>query len=206
MKKSIVIILTSLLVAPLPFSCDRTSSGGNYNFQIEELSIQAGQFDKENPTYIQPVSFEPAPTDTLRSNEFGIALSISKVTYLAIHSRPKLDFIQSATAERAPARSAANITLISIYSPKNVYANGEVYEPTESLTSLFKASSSDYYRLEFLPVLKFIEDFNRWEQGMEIFLILDAYLDQPLAQKLKVIVTMDDGTVFELETEKVVVK
>jgi hypothetical protein len=144
----------------------------------------------------------------LRSNEFVISIGVSKYSYLSKANSPKGTFISSAQAEPVPPSSVSKISLISIYSSIPIFANGKSFEPTANLISLFKATSSGYYSgyYKIEPVLQFIDGFIRWEQEDAVLLILDAYLDQALDQKLKVKVTMDDGTVFELETETVVVK
>ncbi len=204
MKKSIVIILTSLLVAPLPFSCNRGEIG---EYKVSELGISVGKLiDISEYRQFEKILFDPAPIDTLNSSAFAMHLFITDIEYITQKAQLNAPLISSAMADEAPAKPSSKLSLISIYSNKTVYANGEIYEATNNLTSLFMARTSNYYDNKPTSVLKFIEDFNIWEQEVGILLILDANLDQPLAQKFKVIVTMDDGTVFELETEKVVVK
>lgn len=205
MKNLLTIIFVGLLIVPLPFSCD-TSSRGLSNFKIEELALTAGRWVQENRYYIEPMRFDPAPKDTLLSNEFGLAISIEKSTYTASANSTKSLLHSSALAKPAPPRSEADVSLISIYSPLPVFANKKTFDSADNLTALFTATASNDYNNEPESVLKFIEGFGKWYQEKSIYLILSTQLDRPLNQKLKVIVTLNDGTVFELKTEKVVVK
>jgi hypothetical protein len=206
MKNIYIIILTIILIAPLPFACiDEISKYGNSKFKIDSLDIIAGKIESENRFYIQPINFDTIQTDTLISSQFGIAIKIAKVSNLTELRIPKGSFISQSMADPVFPRSASKVSLISIFSSQPVFANGKTYDAMENLTQLFNATYN-YYNFAPQPILKFIESFDNWTEYNDIVLTLPTPLDQPLTQKLKVIVKMDDGTVFELETEKVVVK
>jgi hypothetical protein len=199
MKKLSIIILIAILILPLPFSCGPTESNLP-DYKITELELKVGKFDSGS---FQKTTFT-TESDTISSLEFVIQIAISKSESIKIAASSGLiPFTNVAFAKRIPPAIKSTIDLISIYSDESVYASNEVFPPDQSLRNLFEARN--YYG-DFLPVLNFIENFDRWQLEDKIYLQLANPLDQPLAQKLKVIVTMDDGTVFELETEKVVVK
>jgi hypothetical protein len=204
MKNVFIIILTIILIAPLPFACNRGEVG---KYKIKSLAIQSGKYSIEHlPNYSQ-INFNASTNDTIPKNQFALKLSITNVEYTSNHSPVKGSLVSSAQAYDEPPIPLSKISLISIYSQLPVYANNKIYEPLDNLTDLFTASFEFFYNNEdSQPILKFIDNMNFWENGYDIILLFKSTLDQPLAQKLKVIVTMDDGTVFELETEKVVVK
>jgi hypothetical protein len=199
MKNVFIIILTIILIAPFPFACNKHDF---YQYDIESLGIEIGRFSKTDSRIFEKFTFNDG--DTLQSSEFIIRISIDKVKRIAALTTPISLFHSNALAE-TPLPVSFKLGLISISSSNSVFASGKEFEPASNLTSLFEASF-EYYDQEYMTILQFIDSYDQWYKDDKILLKLSTPLDKPLAQKLKVIVTMDDGTVFELETEKVVVK
>lgn len=198
MKKAV--FLSLILFTGIPISCIYGPFGSE--FRIEALDVSVGQFQVQDDfaSFIE-VAYNQGNGDTLSVSKLVIEISISETSNVA--SRISLGLTPSAFADPAPPRAESELSLISIYAEESIFADGVAYEAGENLTPLFSLASS-YYN-EPMAVLNFIDQFEGWDQSDQLYLTFTTAIDQPIAQPFKIDVTLENGMVFELETEKVVV-
>ncbi len=209
MKKIVIILFVIFVVFTVPFSCDPTNSGyGSSSYRIDSLSLEVVKMTKlsEYPYYKYDLfgSSGYLATDTVSSDVFGLKIAIAEQTYVMNNNSFSSPFIHSAFADPVPPSPISNIALISIYSDSEVFANGVKYEIGENLVNLFMARGDDFSEPQ--SVLKFVDQLSNWYYWYAIFLEMHASLDQPIDQKFQVKVTLEDGTVFEMETPRVMIK
>lgn len=199
MKKAL--ILSLILFTGVPISCDDDNDPQSNIFRIESLGVAVGQFQVENdPHSFQEESFTQR-SDTLKSTSLAIKISIEETSKVQLAA--SFSFIPSTYALPAPPIAESKLSLISIYAEEPIFAEGTEYEAGENLANLFYLSSTYYGPSK--PILKYIELIEEWLINDNLCLELVAHLDQPLAQPLMVDVTLANGTVFNLETQKIVV-
>lgn len=197
MKK--LIFLSLILFIGIPISCVKKSS----TFRIESLALTLGKFDTENDLgSFTEVSYNQGNEDTLSVSQLVVEVLIEETSLIA--SSANAWFLSSAYADVAPPTAESKLSLISIYSDKSLFAGGREYQPGDNLTNIFTISSR--YYPDATTILQFIEQFEKWYEDDNLYLKVSVSIDQPLAQSLKVDVTLENGTVFMLETEKVVVR
>lgn len=200
MKK--VIVLFIVLSTGVPISCDMTGSS-SYIYRIESLGIAAGQIsDMANPYSFSKAVFDPAPLDTMKSSDLAIEIRIEETSVIA--DAASFSFIASAYADPIPPAAESRLSLISIYAEESIFAYGMEYKAGDNLANLFSISSL-YYSSQS-SILKFIQEFDNWYTDDRLYLEFIPPLDQPLAQHLLIDVTLENGTVFNLETAKIVVE
>lgn len=200
MKK--VIILSLVLLTGIPISCNVTGGGGSGFLRIESFALAVGLFtESDNPYSFSPKIFDPAPKDTMSYTDLAIELRVNETSFIS--SALPFSLISSVFADPAPPRLESKISLISIYAKQSVYAGSIEYEAGDNLTNLFLITSR---YSDPTTILNFIKE----EQGLylyeSVYMIWNTPLDEPLAQSLLIDITLENGTVFNLESQKIVVK
>ncbi len=195
MKRIITIIFIFSLVFPI--SCDQKAG----QFYIDGLTLKVGKVSQSNGwNEFQEIDNVSLANDTLAAEEVVLGIFIESARYVSMRS---FGFISSAHADQADPNPKSKVSLISIYSSGKVHTDSKVYDVGENLRDIFMASGN--YG-EKMPVLEFTGAVGYWERWDDIYLYLNSTLTKPMDQAVQVKVTMDDGTVFEMETPRVMIK
>lgn len=205
MKKALYLLLIVTTISVLNYAYDPTnSSRKNYisEFEIDSLSLSVGKIITlfENYTDIEPISTSEL-ADTLDLSTLGFKIKIEKVSYITASSHWAKSIINSAYADPIPAHSKSQISLISIYSNESIETESKTFDAGENLTAIFEVSLP--YE-EWKSPLKMIENMRYWFDYDPILFRINTGLKKTINQRFTFKITMDDGKVFELDSEKII--
>ena len=206
MKKALTILLALVLVLPLPFSCDWvTGNYGSSQYRIQRIGLETGIINEDVDS--NRYNFEIADAnDTLSSEQFAFRLFIDSVSYISFEkSFEPIGIFNAASADPAPPTPVTNVSLISIYSSTDLTVDDVEYKAGENLTPIFLASSEYYYR-QPQAILSFIDSYFEWNEWNDIMLHFDGKLHSSVNGTFTIKVTMDDGAIFDMESEEVILK
>lgn len=206
MKK--LILITLIIAGGFPFSCEERGSTNNTKYEIKSLSLKAGKITKgESSTWYQfeAIVFDSADSDTLSAEEFGMSIWVDELRVVSNDNAKRLDFgiMPSAFADPAPPSPESKIAAISVYANEIVQAGGNTYPIGDDLAPLFEASYTYGDKVSFSS---FIDQDDPWFQGDPIYLHFVSTLDVPVSQVFEVSIAMDNGEVFDLQTQNVILK
>ncbi|MEQ8473839.1 MAG: hypothetical protein RIC35_21765 [Marinoscillum sp.] len=203
MKKALWVLLVMIMVGILPFACD-FGSRTNYasSFTIDSLSLFSGQIINatSNP-YVEPVDFE-TKTDTLSHSMLGFEIKIANVSYTHTDYGNNSSLFNSAFADPEPPKSEETITLISIYSDQPLSTSTMNFEAGDNLVNIFEGHRG----YEWATIHKMLENFDHWYDYESIVLRFSEYPTHILSQHFTIKITMSDGRIFELLSDKIITK
>lgn len=201
----LVLLLTNLPISCNLF-CDHSCCGEDFEntfFNIETLVIKSGSY----PGYGDYLSEENL-RDTLKLDSMAFALAITELEYLteATNRRPhqqSFTFIPQAYAcSPAPPRSAQKITEITITSDQAISFSGRNIAAGESLNEYFlvRENYPGFTIEEFLIERgDFATDFD------ELIFVFGEEPDEIVDQSFTFEVSLDDGQIFSLDTERIII-
>lgn len=204
MKKALLLILIPSLMTAVFYACD-FGSNSNYNseFQIDSLSLTVGKISEPNDGYFQLVELsEHQLSDTLDLTTLGFSVTIRKVSYITKSNHRTVSLISSAFAEPAPPHSKSKLSLISIYSDETIETETRSFTAGENLTAIFEASRPWE---DWKTPLEMIRTMDEWYEDDPILLRLNTKLAEPLHQRFLFKLTMDDGSIFEMESPSLII-
>lgn len=198
MKKALYFLLILISSTIFIESCGLFGNDHKGSPEISKLGLYVGQLvHSTNYSYLTRVD-NPASDYIFDKQTFGIEIIIDEFKWTSqIRTAPISPFSHAYADEPAPAHSKYNPALISIYSDSALVVNDTTYEANTSLTHLFQGFHT--YG-EWLPVLKLLENFESWEKYDPILLRFKHIPDQPLNQKLRIKVILENGEEFLLDT------
>jgi hypothetical protein len=199
MKKIIVLLLVSGFFT-IPISCVEEEQV----YSIQQLGLRAGRVLKVAEAYVEQITFE-STTDTISSVDFGIEIFVEEYELISESLRLGNPFISSAYAPPViPKEVDDELALLKITSSDTLFISGTYYAPGTLLTNLFHVESGNSNPPK--TIFKYMEESTEWEHSESIVLALVDTLDAPIQQTFFIQVTLEDASVFELETPVVRIK
>ncbi|MEP4534497.1 MAG: hypothetical protein ABJ004_15505 [Cyclobacteriaceae bacterium] len=199
MKRSLTIILLLVLIIPLPFSCVDGSDNADF-LRIENFDLTTGKILLDSSSDYYTLGYVPMG-DTIPSKKFGLVLKVSDVSFVSLSS--ELSFVGSAFAKRLPPELESSIALISVYADSDIETEIGRFSAGSNLISIFEAS---FARTHPEGVISFLSSTADLEHGSQIFLHLKNEVQHPIELTFSVKVTMSDGTIFDKESEEVILQ
>ncbi len=202
MLKSLFIFSFLLLGAPVFYSCIDFNFGDSAQgseYIMESFEISTGRFTAVNGLYtLASVDFS---TDTLIFSDFAIQIAAEPRYLSSNNSHFIYSLWSSANAEPPVNFTSSSIDLLTITSSKDIIIDERIFTTGSNISSLFKASFGRI-GLAPSPILELIQD-DLWQIGNQLFLFFIAEPDQPIIQEFQIEMIMNDGNIYDLQTELV---
>lgn len=198
MEKLKYFLLAVLLGLLSPISCTQNVEEVR-ELEIESLSLSSGRYSFSPSLEYEEIDFANR-TDTIHSDEFAMAIAVEEFR-LVSDAQYKHPLVSTAQADPVPPSLKTAISLVSVYCTAPVMILGQSYQAGDNLIEHFRAG-----RRFGTPqsVLSFVAANSNWSGDDQIYLMFQPRLTEPFSQKLQVVVTLEDNTTFELESELIV--
>ncbi len=197
-----ILLIGLIVIGGLPFACDFGSS--NYEsrpYKIDSIGVLAGKLITSNSyEYVAAVE----PDEPIVSTSFGLQMSVLSTKSVDVALRFGISIINRAFADLPIPPSVSEIAQIEVFASDTLFFDEGTYPAGQTITELFSAGSNYYGEFETIDFL--VVNMENWDRYDRIILELKEEVTSEFSGSFSVKVLMEDGDLFEVESERVTIK